>query len=192
MSLADEIFPPSGHPALVQTEWARGWGYQSIGFAEAARFLTENKARFHAGIDQVGLVVFFLQRHRVELALKGLLVAHGTQLTRVNPPHSLEAAWRACEELVGSASESWRYLHSAGAELVKLLHEYDRSSDAYRYPVDRNGKDHQRPEFIDLDALERHVTALVGAIEGYMDYSAEARELQRNFEREVQQEYGDY
>jgi len=195
MSLADEIFPDHRHPDFVQTEWASGWGYGTMGFAEAARFLTENRAQFHATIDQVGLVVFFLQRHRVELALKELLVAHGGDLIQIKSPHSLLALWKACEQAVGAGSDSWTYLDSAGIELVSLLHERDPGSDAYRYPVDRAGNAHKRPKFINLAALEEHVDGLTSAIGGYMAYSEEARqweaEMQREFEQDMREEYGE-
>lgn len=195
VSLSDEIFPDRRDRDFVQTEWATGWGYGSIGFAEAARFLTENKKQFHASIDQVGLVIFFLQRHRVELALKELLVAHSVDLTNIKPPHSLPALWGACEQVAGSGSEGWQYLDSAGSELVALLHERDPGSHTYRYPVDRKGKPHERPKFINLAALEEHVNALVNAIGGYMDHSEEARqweaEMQQEYEQEMREEYGD-
>jgi hypothetical protein len=195
VSLADEIFPDGRHPDLVQTEWAAGWGYGSIGFAEAARFLTKNRAKFHATIDQVGLVIFFLQRHRVELALKELLLAHGGDLAEIKPPHSLNALWKACEQAVGVGSEGWQHLGSAGTELVALLHERDPGSDTYRYPVDRAGKKHKRPKFINLVALEEHVDALASAIGGYMAYSDEARrweeDMHREYEQEMRREYGD-
>jgi hypothetical protein len=196
MSLADEIFPDRRHPDFVQTEWARGWGYGSIGFAEAARFLTENRAEFHAGIDQVGLVVFFLQRHRTELALKELLIAHGVDLKEIKSPHSLDALWKACEATIRAAdSDAWDYLDSAGTNLVTLFHEADPDSDAFRYPVDRKGNKHDRPKYIDLAALEKHVNALCAAIGGYMTYSAEARQYEeeerREFEQEMHQEYGE-
>jgi hypothetical protein len=193
VSLSDEIFPGHRRLDFVQTEWARGWGYGTMGFAEAARFLTENRAQFRATIDQVGLVIFFLQRHRVELALKELLVAHRGDLPTT---HSLKTLWRACEQAVGTGDEGWTYLDSAGAELIALLHECDPASDAYRYPVDRAGNAHERPKFINLAALEKHVDGLTSAIAGYMAYSEEARqweaEMQREFELDMRQEYGDY
>lgn len=195
MSLADEIFPAERHPDLVQTEWSKGWGYQSIGFGEAARFLTEHRASFHGSLDSVGLAVFYLQRHRVELALKELLVAHRVELKKVSPPHSLLALWQTCKQTLGPDDDGWSYLESEGVELVMLLHEHDRGSDTYRYPVDRDGVEHTRAPYIDLAALEGAVEKLVGAIDGYMAYSEQAREyereMQRGFEREMRDIYGE-
>jgi hypothetical protein len=188
VSLADEIFPAERHPDFVQTEWSKGWGYQSIGFGEAARFLTEHRASFQGSLDSVGLAVFYLQRHRVELALKELLVAHRVKLKTVTSSHSLLALWQACEQALGSDGDGWSYLESEGVELVMLLHEHDRGSDAYRYPVDRDGVEHKRAPYIDLAALETHVDELVAAIDGYMAHSEQAREYEQEMRREFEQE----
>ena len=171
MSLADEIFPAERHPDFVQTEWSRGWGLQSIGFGEAAGLLTEQRASFQGSIDSVGLAVFFLQRHRVELAIKELLVAHGIKLKAVSPPHSLAALWKACEQALNSDGDGWLYLESEGTELITLLHRHDPSSHTYRYPVDREGQKHERAPYIDLAALQKHVNGFVSVIDGYMAHS---------------------
>lgn len=67
MGVREDIFPTEQRVGYVQTEWASGWAYGVIGFGEAARMLTEQRAKMHANIDQIGLAVFYLQRHRVEL-----------------------------------------------------------------------------------------------------------------------------
>ncbi len=188
VSLADEILPDRGRPDLVQTEWASGWGYESSGFTEAARFLTEHRAQFHANIDQVGLVVFYLQRHRVELALKELLLAHRVELSEIKSPHSLDALWQECKQKIGPDPEAWAYLDSEAGELIALLHEIDPDSHAFRYPVDRSGNTHDRPKYIDLTALEKHVDALCGAIDGCITYLAEAREHETEMNRELEQD----
>jgi hypothetical protein len=178
VSVADEIFPSERHPDFVQTEWAEGWGYASIGVEEAVRFLTEHRAELGASIDQVGIVVFFLQRHRVELALKELLDTRKVDLREIKSPHSLSALWHLCAETLGRDSDEWVFIDGAGGELVALLDEQDRSSHTYRYPVDRDGNRHQRPPFIDLSALDKHVSNLVWAIRGFLDYAAEADQAQ--------------
>jgi hypothetical protein len=178
MGLADEIFPTERHPDFVQTEWAEGWGFTSIGFEEAARVLTEHRSELGAGIDQVGLVVVFLQRHRVELALKKLLDARKADLRTIKSPHSLPALWALCAKTLGMDSDEWRFIDGAGAELVALLDERDQTSHTYRYPVDRDGRRRQRPPFIDLVALDKHVGNLVWAIRSFLDYAAEGEQAQ--------------
>jgi hypothetical protein len=195
VSLADEIFPADRHPDFVQTEWSRGWAYQSIGFGQAARILTEHSSSLQGSIDSVGLAVFFLQRHRVELVLKELLLAHGGNLNKVQPPHSLDALWKACGRAIGADVEGWRYIESEGAGIVMLLHEHDPSSHTYRYPVDRKGNEHRRADQINLAALERHVSRLVSAIDAYKAQSEQAREyeeeMHRAFEQDMRERYGE-
>jgi hypothetical protein len=95
MGLADEIFPTERRERFVQTEWADGWVLTAVGFQEAARLLTEASRKIGASIDQVGLVVFFLQRHRMELAMKELLVGAGME-TKDITTHSLTKLWDLC------------------------------------------------------------------------------------------------
>ena len=134
MSLADEIFPrPARRPRAntMGRGWtdSDGWTSSSVAFGDAARFLTENRAKFGASIDQVGLVVFFLQRHRVELAMKELLVDRGVEFDEIKRAgHSLEALWNACAVAVGASSKEWKELDACGRELVTLIHKHDPSS----------------------------------------------------------------
>ena len=163
-----------------------------MGFEKATRFLTEHREQLGATIDQTGLVIFFLQRHRVELALKELLVAHRADL---KPTHSLDLLWKECKRILYARSEDWNSLNSAGAELVNLLHKHDPNSHSYRYPVDPQGRKHERPKFIDLVALEKHVNAFIETVNSYMASSADARqyeqEMDEEHEKEMIDEYGE-
>jgi hypothetical protein len=194
VTLADEIFPSKHGRDLVQTRWAEGWsdseawGFSGIAFGEAATFLTENRAKFGASIDQVGLVIFYLQRHRVELAMKELLINRGVEFDEMKKAgHSLEALWNACAEAVGEQAKEWHDLDANGAELVTLMHKHDPSSDAYRYPVNRKGKKHKRPKYIDLGALETHVDNFVWMIRGYLDYVEEEKRAEQEYNEEMRQ-----
>jgi hypothetical protein len=165
VTLASEIFPKTRREDLVQTQWAKGWTYGAIGFQEAAHFLTTHRKDFGATIDQVGLAVFFLQRHRMELAMKELLVAD-QQLPK---GHSLARLWQQCRIVVGAESQSWAELDAGGSELVALIHEHDPDSTRFRYPSDTKGRTARRPAFIALDALDAHVTGFVHLLQGYLE-----------------------
>lgn len=181
VTLRDEIFPSEQRQAYVQTEWSKGWDYAGSGYSEAARFLTEHRRSFGASIDQVGLVIFFLQRHRVELAMKDMLVRRRFDLREVKTQHSLVALWDACRRAVGGDTEEWRELDAGGSEIVALLADADPGSYTYRYPVGKDGTEHGRPRFIDLDALEDHVTAFVSLIDGYIAFVEEAEQDEREY-----------
>jgi HEPN domain-containing protein len=181
MNLADEIFPHGRNPDFVQTQWAEGWTYTSIGFAEAARFLTESRATFHASIDQVGLVVFFLQRHRMELAMKELLAARGAAVPGY---HELTRLWKNCSDAVGASTNEWEELAASGDEIVSLIDRHDGSSHTFRYPVDTKGKSHNRPAYIDLEALDTHVSNFVGGLDGYQAYMEESEQAAGEYEQD--------
>ena len=182
MSVHDDIFPKQQHPGYVQTEWAAGWGYAVIGFGSAARMLTEQRKRMHASVDQIGLAVFYLQRHRVELVLKQALVdLHEDPTAVAKLGHKLEDLWPRVGEVVRAIDpKHWQILDDECGEFVATMHRADEGSFSYRYPIDRAGAESKRAPFIDLDALDRHADNFQNAIEGYTDWLAES-------EREAQQ-----
>jgi len=184
MGIREEIFPSERREAYVQTEWSKGWGYAGIGYREAARLLTKERLTFGASIDQTGLAIFFLQRHRVELALKELLVERGVGIGGIKSQHSLVALWYACKELVGAETVEWQQIDS-GSELVAVLDDADPGSYTFRYPVDKHGTENGRPQFIDLDALAEHVDGFVSLIDGYLAYVEEIELAKQEYEDET-------
>ncbi len=177
MSVPEEIFPTERNPAYVQTQWAEGWGYAVIGFGSAARMLTEQREKMHASVDQIGLAVFYLQRHRVELVLKQALVGLGEDPVAVAKlSHNLEVLWRTFGDVVRAIDlKHWQDLDGQHGEFVATIHQADEGSFSYRYPIDRTGAESKRVPFIDLDALERHADGFENGVGGYTDWIAESR-----------------
>jgi hypothetical protein len=177
MGARDEIFPTRGHPAYVQTEWAKGWAYNVIGFGAAARLLTEQRASMHASVDQIGLAVFFLQRHRVELVIKQAIVDLGREPVEVAKlGHNLDRLWRELGAVVRSVGANhWRALMDDHGEFVAVMHGADEGSFSYRYPIDKAGAESKRADFISLEALERYAEGFEHGIHGYTDWVAEGR-----------------
>ena len=172
VSVTDEIFPAKAHGRFVQTEWATGWFGVVSGFGDAAEFLTEHRAEFHATIDQVGLAIFFLQRHRVELTLKQLV--HDCGQTVNTREHRLSLLWADCKAAVQQRSPAqWHEFADHHGELITALEQHDPSSYTFRYPVDTTGVTNRRPRYIDLAALQRHVDDLVSNVHGYLDMMSE-------------------
>lgn len=197
MSAADDIFPKTKSANYVQTEWAGGWTYAVVGFGSAARMLTEQRESMHASVDQIGLAVFYLQRHRVELILKQALIDLGTEPADViSLRHNLAALWRAFGTVVTAhGAGHWRELDGRFGGFVAAMHDADEGSFSYRYPVNNKGAGVQRAPFIDLEALERYAEDFEGGIDGYLTVVYEEREveaeMQREFEAEMEWEYGD-
>jgi len=193
MSAANDIFPSHQHPNFVQTQWAEGWAYTLIGFAGAARMLTEQRKKMDASVDQIGLAVFYLQRHRVELVIKHALVKLGQAPVDVAKlPHSLEVLWRKLGDAVKANDlKHWQDLDLRYAEFIDAMHRADERSFAYRCPVDRTGTTSQRAPFIDLEALERYADDFENGIAGYTDWLDELERLNREFKDEMVREFMD-
>jgi hypothetical protein len=158
----------------MQTEWSAGWDTAPAGFAYAAEYLTAHARGFGATIDLVGVPLFFLQRHRVELALKSLLAAVGAD---VPTTHDLKTLWKKCEEeLRPKDDETWRTFEADHVEFIDLLDEVDPGSFAFRYPVDKRGDPVERPQFIDLRVLHKHADSVYYGASGYADYLSETHQ----------------
>jgi hypothetical protein len=190
-SASDDIFPKRQHPNYVQTQWAEGWAFAVIGFGSAARMLTERRAEMHASVDQIGLAVFYLQRHRVELVMKQALVDLGEDPANVAKyGHNLDVIWRALGTVVSAVDPAhWKHLDERFRDFVNTIHGADSGSFAYRYPVDKKGSEVQREDYIDLDALERYSEDFETGVGGYTDWIDEQRHAAREYEAEMQAEY---
>jgi HEPN domain-containing protein len=152
----------------MQTEWSAGWDNAPAGFSYAAEHLTEHAQEFGAILDQVGVPLFFLQRHRVELALKSLLATVGAD---VPPTHDLKTLWKKCEETLRPMDDkAWRTFETDHLNFIDLLDEVDPGSFAFRYPVDRQGDPIERPQFIDLGILHKCADSVYYGASGYADY----------------------
>lgn len=168
VALIDDLFPSKRHPGLVQTEWASGWMNAASGFGYAAEYLTDRQADFGATIDQAGIAVFYLQRHRVELALKGLLDYVGADVT---DKHGLVFLWGRCKAaLAGRYPNAWAQFEADHFELIRALDRVDGTSYAFRYPVDTKGVEVVRPANIELSVLNEHVGKLDSGAGGFIDY----------------------
>jgi hypothetical protein len=75
MAVADEIFPQEQWFEYAETKYAAGWSDVFWGFGYAAKYLTKHRSELGALVDQAGVAIFFLQRHRVELGLKTVSVS---------------------------------------------------------------------------------------------------------------------
>jgi hypothetical protein len=172
VGVRDEIFPTERRRDYVQTEWADGWTASAAGFGYAAEFLTKHAPSFGATIDQAGLAVFFLQRHRVELILKDLLGFLGVDFST---KHSLRRLWELCRQgFAESNGLNWNEFEKENGEFIEALIAVDDGAATFRFPVDRGGEVIKRPAFIDLQALNRHADKLYWKAAGCMDFMTEA------------------
>lgn len=189
MSVRDEIFPAERRLDYVQTEWAEGWTASAAGFGYAAEFLTKHARAFGATIDQAGLAVFFLQRHRVELVLKNLL---GFLEVKFKPSHSLRYLWDQCEAGFSShGGLDWVAFEREHREFIETLIEADDGAATFRFPVDRDGREVDRPRFIDLEALNRHADRFLWDANGCMDFVWAGKQAEAEMNAEYAPDWND-
>lgn len=175
MSLRDEIFPKDLRPEFTHTRYAEGWEGIFWGFGYAAKFLTQHRANFGATIDQAGLAIVFLQRHRLELGLKTLLSV--VRPDALNNTHGLLGLWKGAEDAMCYLDRrTWDQLLAPHRDLVELLDRVDPRSLSFRYPTDREGTPVDRPPYVDLDALERRVDDFHWGVEGVLLWFRESRD----------------
>ena len=162
------LFPVSGDRSAVQTEWTRTCADYELGFEEAAHLLVDLAAEGRLPAqDHVGLALVFLERHRLELMLKGGIL----DLSRRAPKgHRLLELWARFVELATSNGyiDEKEFDHSRA--LVEALDGLDPEGQVFRYPTDAKGARHAPPEFIDLGVLHAAVNHVWRDAAGALTY----------------------
>jgi HEPN domain-containing protein len=180
--LRDRLFPSEGNPDLVQTEWSEDWSGVTIGFGYAAEYLTENRTKFGATIDHVGLPILFLQRHRLEASMKAALDTLGREYPK---NHLLVEIWDALRtEVLSRDSEGWKEFEDRFKQFIEIMDDVDPGSMTFRYPVDRQGNKHERPKYIDLDAINKVAESFENMVSVYAERIVE-------HERDINQDFGE-
>lgn len=153
--MADLIFP-SGDPGdghILRLELVGSWESQFLGLGRLTAFLTPRLLAEAHAVDDMGINVVFLQRHRVEVGLK--LILERAQATAVGD-HKIDALMKRCDQActaVGFSSE-WKRFAGAQKGYADLLDRVDPGAATFRYPVDKHNQPWKRGQ-VDLAALER-------------------------------------
>jgi hypothetical protein len=169
----EDLFPSRKNPDYVQTEWCESWLDLATGFGYAAEELTRRRADFGATIDQAGIAIFFLQRHRIELLLKAWLDDMGAP---ERGTHRLDVLYEAVRRVVEPKyPDDWKHFEAEHGAFIRLVASEDEGSFVFRYPEDKKGTKFERPDYIDLDFLHERVEALEASVSGFIDYEWELR-----------------
>lgn len=170
-SLADSIFP-GGEPRdgyILRLELVGSWESQFLGLGRLTRFITPRLLAEAAAVDDMGVNIVFLQRHRVEVGLKLILERAGGTLV---DKHNIDALWSRCAEACsdGGFSARWDDFDRAQKEFGATLNLVDPGAATFRYPVDRKNQPWRRGQ-VDLAkleeagaAFERDLLALIGEL----------------------------
>ena len=104
--------------------------------------------------------------------------------------HSLTTLWERCENSLSALdSAGWQTFQATHAPFIQALSDVDDVSANFRFPVDQKGTENERPQFIDLGALHRHVEAFQSAAFGWIDWIIESKSFQAEMVEDFPDEY---
>lgn len=155
MPYGDDIFPV-GAPRdgkILRLGLVGTWESQLVGLGRLTAFLTPRLLTQSHAVDDMGLYLVFLQRHRVEVALKLIL-------ERAKAPipgnHLVMRLFSQCEDACRAVGmdKAWGSFAGAQQPFAELIDEVDPSAATFRYPVDNKAQPWARRENVDLEALE--------------------------------------
>lgn len=163
-SLSDVIFP-TGDPRdghILRLELVGSWESQFLGLGRLTAFLTPRLLADAVAVDDMGLNVVFLQRHRVEVGLKLILERAGALVVK---NHKVDDLWNrgrsACAAI--GYSPQWQRLATAQKPYADLLNAVDPGAATFRYPVDSKNQPWKRGQ-VDLTELESAGSAFQGDV----------------------------
>jgi hypothetical protein len=170
-SLSDTIFP-DGEPRdgyILRLALVGTWESQFLGLGRLVAFVTPRLLAEAFAVDDMGVNVVFLQRHRVEVGLKLILERAGADLV---VDHKINSLWKRCADTCNAAGalSAWGTFERSQKEFADLLDQVDPNAATFRYPVDAKNQPWKRG-LVDLAAMEeagasfeRDVLALIGGL----------------------------
>ena len=168
------------------------WELYVIGYKQAADALVDYVKQTHLHQDTLVFPVVFLYRQYLELRLKQLL-RDGFQLldqsARFPKTHQLGRLWAGCRPMLSrvepAVSESEL---EAVDEAIAEFTAVDPTSQAFRYPTDREGK---RSLAADLRYINlRNLAEVMERIANFFDSAAMMISVYLEQKRDVEREYG--
>jgi hypothetical protein len=173
VSLSDKIFPPPPAPDgnVLRLGLVGSWESQFLGLGRLTGFLTPRLMKQSHAVDDMGLYVAFLQRHRVEVGLKLILERAAAPIPNTHVIKDLFDACEAACKKVGFLTD-WQTFAGAQGEFVDLMDEVDPGAATFRYPVDRHANPWPRRPLVDLVALEAAGEDFESAVSGLVQQLA--------------------
>jgi len=148
-SEGDIFLPDKGYKSNVVWGWwhpmkCESFSLYADGYLEAAKRLIEPLSKGEKYNDMVALPIFFLFRHYVELTLKACIIAKtkskkimkGLNIPKLKYIHNLNELLSKLKNLFSPEEE---FLSKSIQGRIRLLGDFDRESQTFRYPFDKNG-----------------------------------------------------
>ena len=131
-----------GHRAKSSAK--EDWYHLINGYKDAADFLVAHAIEARGDLRKLGDPILFLYRHHLELALKDLILECLSLLGReeVFPKtHRIDVLWQTCCNLLDEISPGLRGSEDIRSitQLMVDFRKVDPTSEAFRYPEDRQG-----------------------------------------------------
>ena len=138
------------------------------GYLSAGRELAKLLLRGHSTEAEMLYPLLFCYRHGIEMALKWLVARFGGRYgLKAKDTHNLWELWKDVATINCETGHSEGEV-AAPEALIRELHELDRTSEAFRYAVNRRGELIQLPSSaIDLAHLKDVMDGLSHFFEGF-------------------------
>lgn len=185
-----DLFKPDvdwWHNAVLD-RFRPSWYAYAEGYRRAAETLIRQLSSDRRGKDFMIYPILFLYRQYLELSLK-LMIADAEEILSLDGTrpytHNLSALWARCRVGLRKAAEvpesELRIIENA----VEQFSEADPSSEAFRYPVQRDGSPVTHPKsHVNLRVLLEEMTNAANVIEASSNYLSVLVDQHREFARE--------
>jgi hypothetical protein len=172
----DQVFSPGASSSSVAfPHFVRAdlWKYAE-GYRMAGERLVDSLASNRYTADVLVYPILFLYRHYLEVQLKNLLVV--AQVLAGEPPaipihHDLMKLWLEARTRMEQALPQTIADNKVAEGYIRQCHLVDRTSYAFRYPLDTKGRPTASiPDRIDLERVRHTMRKLANFLEGTLDY----------------------
>lgn len=166
------------HNAVVDF-WSLEWDSYARGYKNGADCLVERVLREPAERDVLVFPIIFLYRQYLELRMKDTIV-YGSDLLGSSEPfpsgHRLDELWRRCRSILEAIlpGQTKEELDRAGLYVLEFS-EKDVTSQAFRYPTDRQGEPALPFGIINLRLFRDTMAWLAGRLDNFSEEIFERR-----------------
>ena len=173
--------------------WNKDFGIYADGYKKAADLLVDciiaSASRTRNPIDYLIFPIVFLYRQYIELKLKEI-IRFGIKLHDFEyglpTHHKLDQLWTLARGILNKESASQADLTVVGSCIAELV-AVDPLSQAFRYPVDKQGKDSVVQEQVMINV--RHLKEIMAKMASFLDAGSECMLVKLQQRAEIENYY---